>query len=583
MFMTTIENRVIVVAVVVGAAIVSSSRNAWTGEVKTAGKRRECSGLEEYQRATYRIDHQQWRARALQAVSMLDGRPSLVAGGRTQATPAKEFDDMIASTPSEFEDPGTFHLLSSLARDIDKARAKLAIPRVGTPCLGTLPIQTVNARAARVAGDARPYIVVNRSLFPFMHEMTKLALLTVEFSRAEPPAAATMSFGSDAYERQLSRYPEIRERMVDLVSEFLGGPQAPALVLGREYDPLLGAADQGAELFVVAHEYAHLIHNHLENGKLVGLQFLADTSGTTAGPPAYVHSWLQEIEADTTALKLTEKALDLRHSEAPRTGISISTEFSRRAPQLFLRYTDIVREALDIKLNRLRPAPQPEFVSRQVDALKAAQKSKGDSVVVPGVDLDTHPPGGVRVALLRENVKGWEGLQSVIRDVDENAFLRLADALDQGIQRLWRESRLLLLDSPGDSHAIANTPVMIPLTGGSDVDTVVLALEVPGPSPSTHRLDANAIFVSQGKECSVPSVSVVRFIAQDGITIVRPAARLNQTQERDTCTEGVAVILRESEARLLGRSTTMTIEFTGHQTTLSAAQLEDFRRGIQKR
>ena len=272
------QRRAAILVSLFAAAILCSGRIASSAQATRAQARRECAGLEPYQKETYRVDVRQWREMAVGAAKTMDSRKPVIPGRPSPSFDASELDRMIAATPSEFEDPGSYRLLSRQVGDVDKARAALKLPLSTRPCFGTLPIPTVNARVARLGSEARPYIVVNRSLFGFVHEMTKLALLTVEFSRAKPPAVMNMSFGPDAYERQLSRFPEIRERMADLVSEYLGGPRARPLLLGPEYDPLLVAADDGAELFAIAHEYAHLIHNHLATSPVADLWLVTDPS-----------------------------------------------------------------------------------------------------------------------------------------------------------------------------------------------------------------------------------------------------------------------------------------------------------------
>jgi hypothetical protein len=564
------------------AASVCWGRTASSAQATASQPHRDCAGLEPYQRETYHVDVRQWREMAISTAKAMDSRVPVIKDRPLPPFDVSRLDRMIAATPSEFEDPGSYELLSRLVDDVDKARSTLNFTLATRPCFGTLPIPTVNARVARVGTEARPYIVVNRSLFSFVHEMTKLALLTVEFARAAPPAAMTISFGPDAYERQLSRYPEIRDRMADLVSEYLGGPRAQSLILGVEYDTLLLGADEGAELFAVAHEYAHLILNHLATSKLAELRLLTDPSHpTTAGPQSHVHTWLQETDADVTAMKLTEEALDLRHAREGATPLNVLTEFSRRAPLLFLRYSDIVQEALDIKLNGQLPSRNDELTTKQIDALKRARRSRGDEIAVPGVGGDAHPPAPVRVAILRDSVKGWEGLSGVQQNVNEHAFERLAERLDEGIQRLWRESRPLLLESTQTSTTGPwPDPVTIVLTGPAEPNTLTLVVGLHVEQPGTTRPGVTVMFVNQGKQCAVPGASTVRFTSRDGFTVARPAGRLSQEKDADLCTEGVAAILRHSEAAMLATASSMTIEFAGRQISLSPAQLEDFRLGL---
>ena len=281
-----------------------------------------------------------------------------------------------------------------------------------------------------------------------------------------------------------------------------------------------------------------------------------------------------------TALKLTEQALDSRHKSEPRSPLSILTEFSRRAPLLFLRYADIVQEALDIKLNGQLPGRNDDLTRRQIDALTRARNARGEEIAVPGAS-ELHPPAPVRIAILRDNIKGWGGLASVQPNVDENAFARLPEALDEGIQRLWRESRPLLLVSP--TASTTSTPpadVQISLTGPDDPVTLTLVVRARTGPPPAYRPDVALIFVNQAEQCGVPEVSTVRLTTKDGMAVSRPAPRVSQDKSAGLCTEGVGALLRLSEAAMLATASSMTIEFAGREFSLSAAQLEDFRRGL---
>jgi hypothetical protein len=537
-----------------------------------ASDRHECAGLEPYQKELYSEEELKRKREAIRELAeILNKRSSPIPLEARQA----DADDILKKLDNQntprFEDPASYYILMSRVAGIEAARVNLRLPLERRPCIGTLPVETVNAAALRIPNDPTPYIVVNRLLFDFVHEMTKLALITLEPSRADG-APLTMSWGPEAYKRQLERHPDLPGRLARLVLYYLGGPMTPAMFLPPEYDILLGAADKGAELFAIAHEYAHLIHGDIDADRTMNLHLLSAHPMSGTPLQTYTHDWLNEIDADVTGIRLTEQALDIEHTQQPRTGWTVSTEFSRRSPLLFLRYADIAREAIAIRRNGKLPESNDSLAKQQIDALTDAMLSRGKEVIVPGSGNDNHPPAPVRMALLKKNIRGWDGAASTAANVDENAFVGLADALDAGILRLWDDSRSLLLPTPA-------APAMVLATPGDLVHLELRVAKAPKSSDPTPR-GVTLVFGSLAKDCRLPVLSRIRFLAEGDFNIDRPGARLFQEKDVDGCVEAVAAILPLDVAVALTGARSLSIEFDGRQIALSNQQLEEFRLAV---
>ena len=132
--------------------------------------------------------------------------------------------------------------------------------------------------------DSGPVIVVDWMLFTFIGEAVKPIL------------------------RLLDRIPkeerkEMANRILDCAEYFTTGGRAGKLEI-HEYDESLDAMaegiDMGALIFVIAHEYAHVILGHLNP---------ADVTRGELGFVKYHKSWEQEFAADLKGFELTRECL----------------------------------------------------------------------------------------------------------------------------------------------------------------------------------------------------------------------------------------------------------------------------------
>jgi hypothetical protein len=188
----------------------------------------------------------------------------LRAYGLTGEAVAAYLDDlqrMRDRIPTRYEHPSNYSLLSGLIDEIEKALRGQADTIGPRPVFGTLDSGQVNAMTLAVPGSAVRVVVFEGQLFIFTLLISKIIVQLVRFRPGFEAADVIAAIDAD---------PRIVRRFLDLVTAYAvdGHPgDAPAYPLPSG-SLAMGFAllVRAVNLFVVGHEYGHLIRGDLDHG-----------------------------------------------------------------------------------------------------------------------------------------------------------------------------------------------------------------------------------------------------------------------------------------------------------------------------
>lgn len=212
----------------------------------------------------------------------------------------------IRERPTPFEHPGTYYIMSQLARDIEAACIEQGwdLPR---PVLGTLPLGQFNARVMRAPGSAIPIVAFQSGVFSFVNLWTK-GLATCFPCVSSHEGYSSYSTNMDDVLPALEADGTPVTCIANLLTEYVyrGDPEAAQQYLpGSESLVSSMLHRDAAELFVLGHEYGHLIAGHLDNPVDADDVMRLEPHGIDV--PA---SWFREFEADCLGLQLGMASLN---------------------------------------------------------------------------------------------------------------------------------------------------------------------------------------------------------------------------------------------------------------------------------
>jgi hypothetical protein len=211
------------------------------------------------------------------------------------------------SPPTPFEDLSAYVNILALAHELEESARNSADGLVLTrPIFGTVPLGGVNAFTQQEDGE---YIVAfSTGLFSFAELMGRSLARTVQYTGINqgvlPSAPEQLfhgfSFNTDDIRESLRRNPQGAKCFTEAVLAYVrrGRPDASNM---PELDP---ARDAFASMvyhffleFVIAHEYGHIFHNHLDQ-KAQGVPEDASAVRTI------MWDWRKEAEADVAGCGL---------------------------------------------------------------------------------------------------------------------------------------------------------------------------------------------------------------------------------------------------------------------------------------
>jgi len=200
---------------------------------------------------------------------------------------------------SRHEDIFNISMLESLKKDLRRAFefSRMAFPE--QVVIGTAQTGQFNAMATKpAAGSEVRVVLMDDGLFVFLNGLSKVVSMLFE-KRAEGNDLFSLSFHPDDIDRALAANTFAHEKFTDLLTAyFITGHSAGSKAFTPEHEHNLFAATlrETAELFILAHEYGHIVCGHL-SGSPDQEQTVADELKIET----WQISWAKEFQADQFA------------------------------------------------------------------------------------------------------------------------------------------------------------------------------------------------------------------------------------------------------------------------------------------
>jgi hypothetical protein len=342
------------------------------------------------------------RAGAREAAAVRDGeyiREGVFKydAAREEARWALTREILCRVSPGHFEDPTYIEMLARQAASVEYVLASKGGNDGGVShgvlsriLIGTTPEPRSEAYSELISDIV--IIAISAGMMDFMYRTSKAVVLA--WKMVTPPKGSAVSFSGlpEDTEEVLQRDPYPSNLFHDTLATWLyeGRPRAiHSRILPNPCQWPLGLLINGAERFVVAHEYAHAL-----------LDQLAMTTSDTRAPDASPAPtpWARELRADAFAfLAVSESSHEL--DLLPRNMALQGAILAMKAHQIFDRSLDIARRG------------------------------------VTGTDIGsaTHPPFELRIAQLEQAY-----VQGHPDEVKARADLRGMLVPSQTIEQLWQ-------------------------------------------------------------------------------------------------------------------------------------------------
>jgi hypothetical protein len=314
---------------------------------------------------------------------------------------------------SPYEDPGLYWVMQFWSEKIKNA-ARLNVKPHGLldgihVAMGTLPTGEVNALTISVPSNPDAYVIAFESgLFPFANLISLAFASTLPVERREH-GYAVFSVNPAVVLDHVRQHPELLLRFRRLILAYLVEgrfdtlPSSYYAVEDPIQDGMAVMLYTAAGMFVIAHEYGHIVRGHLAKGRRVAA--MVGRRSIEKIP----HDWYQELEADAIGIDLVFWAFK-ELGKANLASVIAGAEF-------FFDCYDIVERSASVI---------------------ATGTTKRDAT------LEDHPPAGVRRKYIRENLHDY--LQRLYpKDFSEAEW---QEALRQAAQFSEIMSQLYLLTEP---------------------------------------------------------------------------------------------------------------------------------------
>jgi hypothetical protein len=332
--------------------------------------------------------------------------PQMPAGqvATQRAAYKAEIEKAIASTPTKFEDPMTYMLMSGLSRDIEAIIRKLKVPLSGRPAVGTLPTGSVNAITFQVPMSTQRLVVFEAQLFTFALLISKAVaqILPVE---STPDGGTKISADPKHVDALLKANPDAARRFADVVLNYIlvGQPAAAEPYMPEAKHLIIGNLMRDSmEMFVLGHEYGHILNDHWSTAAQ-SQSFLSEFGATTLHP-----NWEEEYVADSFGVML---------------GIAATSETRKVDGPIAYCGADLFFSA-------------DEKVRAGISLLEYGDEAH--------VHINSHPPAYLR----RQNLHG--ALPQIFDADAAAAMIQLGSSLAHAIDQLWSITRPIVLQMRAD-------------------------------------------------------------------------------------------------------------------------------------
>lgn len=309
---------------------------------------------------------------------------------------------------SKYQDPAWHDLLSQLTSQIHKVLAERGTDIAPRPIFGSLPTGRVNGMALKVPRSDDFLIIIEEGLFGFANLAAKAVSRVFPFKGT---ADGMLKFSTDEkdVDDEFRRHPEICERYRELLFAYLVGGHphlATPYLPEKNYDTISSLLREAMELFVVGHEYGHLLCGHLESEGTKRAMLGNEAADEVAT------NWHEEFEADIRGLELMIAAMQNK-------GMDLSLSFW--GADFFFGCIDSIERAVSIL--------QTGAVATQLST--------------------THPPTAMRREML------YTVLTNAVPEGAAEGPLSLARTVQSILDRLWDSCEPYLLHAHASGVELA--------------------------------------------------------------------------------------------------------------------------------
>lgn len=345
--------------------------------------------------------------------------------------------------PTQFENPASYFMLHALSKEIEEAATDLSMSIPIHPLVGTLPTGRVNAMTIALPSSNEYLVIFDPEVFKFAYFLSQVLTRALPVKLDRDSGNLHYSTDENDWTENIGKHPEILEHFQEVLLAYLRGSLIDASIhvsvnpdsLTTEgsvrmrdiYIPPYGVNTENLLalilfnsmiLFIMGHEYGHIIGGHLSQGQ-TALTLLGEEKVDEV-----FYSWKQEIEADYTGLGLAINAMQ-------RMGTDISLGFC--GADFFFSCMTIVERGASVLLTGMGKEDLQEN--------DFPPGSMGGEFLPA---LGDHPEIKARQLLLRPALA-----RSVPRDM-QSVQMEIANAIDLGItlehilDALWSETIPLL-------------------------------------------------------------------------------------------------------------------------------------------
>lgn len=206
--------------------------------------------------------------------------------------------------PIDEQEPCSFVILDKHSKSVIQVLGKNNICVQGKIGVGTLPLNDLNAYACDFSKEVK-LVAVNQGLFQFVYLMGRVVS---SFSKEEfdnnNQKALSFNFDMKEFDENLKYNVKGNAKFLEVLILYFINRDLYKSKTYYEEDQRLYLSSMlydNAELFVVAHEYAHIISYDLSHEKHINKRFLDDESRLYA----VKRNWNDEFQADQIALQIT--------------------------------------------------------------------------------------------------------------------------------------------------------------------------------------------------------------------------------------------------------------------------------------
>ncbi|PFY96966.1 ImmA/IrrE family metallo-endopeptidase [Bacillus wiedmannii] len=198
-----------------------------------------------------------------------------------------------------YENQVGYNMLVHLLDNIEKASKDLGFTIPTRPIIGTLPTGKVQAMAMRHYVSKEPMIIFEYELFTFTNLISKSVLLSLPFEQKN--GVTKFSSSEENIKKMIVQDQTGVQKFLEVLLAYLIKGQPTLATPYYPNEKIIGLNSQIThlmELFVMGHEYAHILLGHTNCSKQ------KESGISTEVLTEMIFKWNQEFEADGLSLIL---------------------------------------------------------------------------------------------------------------------------------------------------------------------------------------------------------------------------------------------------------------------------------------